>query len=84
MDAMSQALEGGMTLVMSVWDDHYSNMLWLDSTYPANSTGLGALRGSCATDSGAPADVEAASAGASVTFSGIKVGPINSTFAASA
>ena len=24
----------GMVLVMSLWDDHDANMLWLDSDYP--------------------------------------------------
>jgi len=38
---MSTAMAGGMTLVMSVWDDHYANMLWLDSTYPTTKTGPG-------------------------------------------
>jgi len=80
--SMSSALSGGMTLVMSIWDDHYANMLWLDSTYPTTNTAPGGPRGTCATSSGVPADVEGASPGASVTYSNIKVGPINSTFAA--
>jgi cellulose 1,4-beta-cellobiosidase len=29
--AMGKALEEGMVLVMSLWDDHAANMLWLDS-----------------------------------------------------
>jgi len=82
MSAMSSALGAGMTLVMSIWDDHYSNMLWLDSTYPVTNTAPGGPRGSCSTSSGVPADIEAASPGASVTYSNIKFGPINSTFTA--
>jgi cellulose 1,4-beta-cellobiosidase len=74
-------MAGGMTLVMSVWDDHYANMLWLDSTYPVSKTSAGGPRGTCPTTSGVPADVEAQSPGASVTYSNIKFGPINSTFA---
>lgn len=80
--SMSKALDAGMTLVMSVWDDHYSNMLWLDSTYPTTATGPGTARGTCATTSGVPADVEGKTPGASVTYSNIKYGPINSTFSA--
>jgi cellulose 1,4-beta-cellobiosidase len=80
---MSKALGAGMTLVMSIWDDHYANMLWLDSTYPTTNTAPGGPRGTCATSSGVPADVESASPGASVTYSNIKFGPINSTFTAS-
>lgn len=77
---MGAALAQPMVLVMSLWDDHYSNMLWLDSTYPTTSSALGAARGTCATTSGAPSDVESASAGATVVYSNIKFGPIGSTF----
>ncbi|KAL6399384.1 exoglucanase type C precursor [Ilyonectria robusta] len=77
---MSDALAAPMVLVMSLWDDHYANMLWLDSNYPANSTADGAARGTCSTDSGVPSDVEAATPNASVVFSNIKFGPIGSTF----
>jgi cellulose 1,4-beta-cellobiosidase len=80
---MAQALAKGMVLVMSLWDDHYSNMLWLDSTYPtdkdASVPGIG--RGECETSSGVPADVESKSADATVIYSNIKFGPIGSTFA---
>merc|ERR1712178_647409 len=55
------------------------NMLWLDSTYPVDSTDPGALRGYCSTDSGKPTDVESAQANAHVIFSDIKFGPIGST-----
>ena len=37
---MSKGLEQGMVLVMSLWDDHNSNMLWLDSNYPTNAMPL--------------------------------------------
>lgn len=80
--SMSSAMSGGMTLVMSVWDDHYADMLWLDSTYPTTKTAPGGPRGTCAVTSGVPAEVEANFPGASVTYSNIKFGPINSTFAA--
>lgn len=58
MKAMSDALGRGVVLVMSLWDDHDANMLWLDSTYPADSTEAGAARGGCSTSSGKPADLE--------------------------
>jgi len=76
------ALKKGMVLVMSVWDDHDVNMLWLDAPYPPtkDASAPGVARGTCAPDSGAPATVETASASASVTYSNIKWGPINSTF----
>merc|ERR1712203_456408 len=79
MKTISESLETGVVLVMSLWDDHYANMLWLDSTYPVDSSDPGAYRGSCSTDSGVPKDVEAKYGNAHVIFSDIKVGPIGST-----
>lgn len=35
---MGEAMKNGMVLVMSIWDDHEANMLWLDSTYPITKT----------------------------------------------
>jgi len=80
--SMSTALKNGMVLVMSLWDDHNSNMLWLDSTYPATKTAVGGPRGTCSATSGTPSDVEGNSGSASVVYSNIKVGAINSTFTA--
>ena len=82
MTSMSNAMKAGMVLVLSLWDDYYSDMLWLDSTYPTtgNPATPGIARGSCATTSGVPATVEADSPGAYVIYSNIKVGTLNSTF----
>ncbi|KAL1855301.1 Exoglucanase 1 [Diaporthe australafricana] len=77
---MGAALADGMVLVMSLWDDHYANMLWLDSTYPVDSNNAGAIRGSCPTTSGVPSDVESNDADSTVIYSNIKFGPIGSTF----
>lgn len=43
-------MEKGMVLVMSLWDDHYSDMLWLDGDYPTNATASDpdVGRGTCA------------------------------------
>ena len=35
MASVSAALDRGLVLVMSLWDDHYANMLWLDSVRTA-------------------------------------------------
>lgn len=80
LEQMGKALSQGMVLVMSLWDDHYANMLWLDSTYPVGSTAEGAARGTCATSSGVPSDVESSAASSKVIYSNIRFGPINSTF----
>ncbi|KAK0713689.1 cellulose 1,4-beta-cellobiosidase [Lasiosphaeria miniovina] len=63
-DVMAQALAKPMVLVLSLWDDHYSNMLWLDSTYPtdADPSTPGKGRGTCDTSSGVPSDVESKNA----------------------
>lgn len=79
---MSGSLERGMVLVMSLWDDHDVNMLWLDSDYPPNKSpsSPGVARGSCSTSSGKPADVESQHPDASVTYSNIKYGELGSTW----
>jgi len=79
MGAVEKALDAGVVLVMSLWDDHTAHMLWLDSTYPTDSVGPGAVRGTCSTASGVPADVESKQSDAHVIFSDIKVGPLGST-----
>jgi cellulose 1,4-beta-cellobiosidase len=81
---MSQAASAGMVLVMSIWDDHAADMLWLDAPYPPtkSASSPGVSRGTCSPSSGAPTDVESASANAQVTYSNIKFGSINSTFSA--
>ncbi|KAF1950176.1 exoglucanase-like protein 1 precursor [Byssothecium circinans] len=80
---MAASLAKGHVLVMSLWDDHAVNMLWLDSSYPTDKDPSipGIARGTCSTDSGKPDDVESNSPGATVIYSNIKFGPIGSTFA---
>lgn len=81
--SMSSALQKGMVLVMSLWDDHYSNMLWLDSKFPPEKADApGGPRGECPTDGGTSDKVEGSAGSSSVTFSNIKFGDINSTFKA--
>ena len=81
--AMGDAFQAGMVLVMSIWDDHAANMLWLDSDYPtdADAAQPGISRGPCVTSSGVPKDVESQHPDATVVFSNIKFGPIGSTYA---
>jgi cellulose 1,4-beta-cellobiosidase len=80
MSGFSTNLNTAQVLVLSLWDDHTANMLWLDSTYPTDSSDDTAKRGTCATSSGDPKQVESAQADSSVVFSDIKFGAINSTF----
>ncbi|KAI1846612.1 hypothetical protein JX265_009084 [Neoarthrinium moseri] len=77
---LNAALSIPMVLVMSIWDDHYANMLWLDSSYPVADAGkAGADRGDCATSSGVPSDVESKIPNAQVIWSNIRFGPIGTT-----
>merc|ERR1711998_807606 len=66
---MDKALEKGVVLVMSLWDDHEVNMLWLDSIYPTDGSQPGSKRGSCAITSGVPKDVESKHPDSKVIFS---------------
>lgn len=76
----SKAMSAGMTLVFSLWDDHYAHLNWLDGVkYPYNRTGPGVARGTCALALGDPTYVEEHSPDATVTFSNIRFGPIGST-----
>ncbi|WYZ46185.1 hypothetical protein EsH8_IX_000410 [Colletotrichum jinshuiense] len=80
---MGDAIGKPMVLVMSLWDDAFANMLWLDSAYPLDrdESEPGVARGSCSRDSGKPDDVRVSAKDAKVTFSNIKFGPIGSTYA---
>jgi len=82
MKAHGEAMGRGMVLVMSLWDDHDANMLWLDSNYPLDKdpSEPGVSRGPCSTDSGEPTDVENNNPNAHVTYSNIKFGTIGSTY----
>ncbi|KAF8600085.1 cellobiohydrolase I [Ceratobasidium sp. AG-I] len=79
---MDASFTKGVVLVMSIWDDHAAQMLWLDSSYPltADPSSPGVTRGRCATTSGDPKDIETNNANASVTYSNIRFGDIGSTY----
>jgi len=81
--ALGQALDRGMVLVLSLWDDHDVHMLWLDSDYPTDKpvTQPGIARGACSTDSGKPEEVESQHPDSSVKYGNIKIGTIGSTYA---
>jgi len=80
--SISQGMKTGMVLVLSIWDDHTANMLWLDSNYPtdADPNKPGIARGTCPTSSGVPSEVESSAADAQVIYSNIKFGDIGSTY----
>ncbi|EGG15505.1 hypothetical protein DFA_10346 [Cavenderia fasciculata] len=79
---MGKALKDGMVLVLSLWDDYFADMLWLDGSYPTTASidKPGVARGPCSATSGVPTTVESKYPDAYVIYSNIKVGPIGSTF----
>lgn len=79
--AMGDALDRGMVLVMSLWDDSMANMLWLDSDYPTDKSASvpGVSRGPCKASSGSPSYVREKYPHASAKFQAIKFGPIGTT-----
>merc|ERR1711920_315852 len=81
MKKMGEALARGMTLVLSLWDDATSHMLWLDSTQPADSSPStsGAARGPCSVTSGDPRVVRQQHADAWVEYFNVKYGELDST-----
>ncbi|POW05784.1 hypothetical protein PSTT_09512 [Puccinia striiformis] len=81
MKAMDAALEKGMVLVFSLWDDHMASMNWLDSNYPPTkpADAFGVARGTCDAKVGDPENVRAKFGDATVEFSDVKIGPIGTT-----
>jgi cellulose 1,4-beta-cellobiosidase len=82
LEKMGEAIERGMVLVMSLWDDSQVNMLWLDSQYPVDEVGVaGTKRGPCPGGfESTPEHLRATVPDAKVTFSAIKVGVLGSTY----
>jgi cellulose 1,4-beta-cellobiosidase len=81
MKKLGEALDRGMVLVMSLWDDSAVSMLWLDGkSYPQGATGPGVARGRCSDDTGKPAPTrEKYGTTAKVTYSNIKVSQLGSS-----
>lgn len=82
LSALGKSLDNGMVLVLSLWDDHDVNMLWLDSDFPTDkpASNPGIARGSCSTSSGKPDDVESQYPNANVKYFNLKYGTIGSTY----
>jgi len=81
MKAMGEALDRGMVLVLSLWDDTLVHMLWLDSAYPLDQPPRkpGVLRGPCpGGEDSHPSFLRENHADSSVSFSAFKVGAIGS------
>merc|ERR1712050_705333 len=79
---MGEALDRGMVLVLSLWDDSLAHMLWLDSAYPTDAprTQPGVVRGPCRTTSGSPDFVREKYPHASVKYMDVRIGEIGTTY----
>jgi len=80
---VGEALDRGMVLVLSLWDDTDVDMLWLDAAYPSNEPPRkpGVLRGPCPSDATSePKYLRSTVPDSHVAFSQIKVGEIGSTY----
>lgn len=82
---LSAAMEQGMVLTMSLWDDNIAKMQWLDGTaYPPGKPAdqPGVARGTCPAAEGVPKFVREKFPNAKVVFSDIRIGDIDSTYTA--
>jgi len=82
---MGKAIGRGMVLVLSLWDDMLTRMHWLDSSVPEDDPKWphdrpGVKRGPCPTSGGNPEDLRSKHGMATVTYSNIKLGEIDSTY----
>mmetsp|Transcript_58460 Transcript_58460/g.115916 ORF Transcript_58460/g.115916 Transcript_58460/m.115916 type:complete len:810 (+) Transcript_58460:58-2487(+) len=82
--SMGRALDRGMVLVFSIWDDDFGRMLWLDGEYTSvkdDPKDPGVRRGPCGFHAGNDAEIQAKAKQSpiSVTFSNIKHGALGST-----
>jgi len=85
--AMGKALARGMVLVLSLWDDELTRMVWLDSATPTDNPKYplakpGVVRGPCPTSAGNPSELREQHPDVYVTYSNIKIGEIGSTYGA--
>lgn len=78
---MGQALEKGMVLVLSLWDDPSSAMRWLDSDEPLDlpMQTMGVHRGRCPREGISAAELEKSNSNAFVKYTDIRYGEVGST-----
>jgi len=83
--AMGEALDRGMVLALSLWDDGATQMRWLDSSWPAaeaHSSRLGVTRGPCDSSDNSPMHLRQTHPGATVKYTNLRYGEIGTTFTA--
>lgn len=70
---IGQAFKRKMVLVVSIWDDEYSRMLWLDGVWPAGSTVPSDKRGPCSASSGNPSVMRTTVPNSTVVYSNVQI-----------
>jgi cellulose 1,4-beta-cellobiosidase len=79
---MGEALDRGLVLALSLWDDGATEMRWLDSCFPAEEepgSRLGVTRGPCDGSTSNPKHLRTHEASATVKYTNIRYGEIGST-----
>jgi cellulose 1,4-beta-cellobiosidase len=76
---MGEALDRGMVLVVSLWDDISIYMNWLDAYNGCDPTEPGCMRGPCDPEVGKPETLRNAHPDSSYSFLNLKVGDIDTT-----
>jgi len=81
LEAMGEALDRGMVLALSIWDDGATNMRWLDSTFPPHESPArpGVMRGPCDGSTSQPSYLRQAHASATVKYMNVRYGELGST-----
>lgn len=79
MKAMGEALDRGMVLVISLWDDIAVSMNWLDSYMDCDPSEPGCKRGPCDPADGKPETVREAHPDSSYVMTNLKWGDIGTT-----
>jgi len=78
---MGEALDRGMVLVLSLWDDKLTHMKWLDSrSGKGDESSSGVARGPCAPSDGRPEVLRSQHGDASVKYTNFMYGEIDSTY----
>jgi len=79
MKAMGEALDRGMVLVISMWDDIAVSMNWLDSYMDCDPSEPGCTRGPCDPADGLPATLREAAPESAYTVTNVRWGAFGST-----
>lgn len=78
---MGEALDRGMVLVLSLWDDKLTHMDWLDSkSGKGDESASGGARGPCTPSEGQPEVLRSRHGDASVEYTNFMYGEIDSTY----